>query len=237
MELAPGYRELRPPEAVKDIVACFWVRVAGAAREVRVVPDGCADLVWLRGRGTLVAGPDTEAKLVKVAPGDVMVGMRLRPGAGGGVLGLPLHALRDQRVGAGEIDPAFELEPDREPGDVLARFAAAAAGRRRDPLVAAATRRLGRKEIGAIADEVGLSERQLLRRFRVAAGYGPKTLARVLRFARFVEAIDRGRSDIARLALDFGYADQAHLTRETTRLAGLPPAVLLGARGAVSGDS
>ena len=56
-----------------------------------------------------------------------------------------------------------------------------------------------------------MSERQLLRRFRVAAGYGPKTLARVLRFARFVGGTDRGRSDIARLALDFGYADQAHL--------------------------
>ncbi len=33
-------------------------------------------------------------------------------------------------------------------------------------------------------------------------------------------------ADLASLAFRLGYADQAHLTRETTRLAGLPPAAL-----------
>ena len=53
-----------------------------------------------------------------------------------------------------------------------------------------------------------------------AVGYGPKTLERILRFQRFLML---GGDDLARLALDAGYADQAHLTRECTRLAGLPP--------------
>jgi methylphosphotriester-DNA--protein-cysteine methyltransferase len=53
----------------------------------------------------------------------------------------------------------------------------------------------------------------------------------VLRFRRFVEAIDDGRSDLAALAFDIGYADQAHLTRETTRLAGLTPATFARTRG------
>ena len=65
-------------------------------------------------------------------------------------------------------------------------------------------------------------------------GYGPETLARVLRFRRFVTAIDDGRADLAALAFEVGYADQAHLTRETTRLAGVPPAQLMQDRASVS---
>jgi AraC-like DNA-binding protein len=39
-----------------------------------------------------------------------------------------------------------------------------------------------------------------------------------------------GRPDLARLAADTGYADQAHLTHECVRLAGLPPAALTAER-------
>jgi AraC-like DNA-binding protein len=66
-------------------------------------------------------------------------------------------------------------------------------------------------------------------------GYGPKTLQRVLRFRRFVSRIDAlagtaGTADLAGIAAEAGYADQAHLTRESTRLASLPPAALARAR-------
>jgi methylphosphotriester-DNA--protein-cysteine methyltransferase len=114
----------------------------------------------------------------------------------------------------------------------MARFVSAAAGRTGDPLVAAAAGRIDRQGVGAVARELFVSERQLRRRFHAAVGYGPATLARVLRFRRFVNAIDRGRTDLAALALDAGYADQSHLTRETTRLAGLPPRLFVRARGA-----
>lgn len=59
---------------------------------------------------------------------------------------------------------------------------------------------------------------------------GPTTLQRLLRFQRVVAAVHgplaRGEvpadDGLARLAADAGYADQAHLTRESVRLAGLP---------------
>ena len=69
------------------------------------------------------------------------------------------------------------------------------------------------------------------RRCHAAAGYGPKTLQRVLRFRRFVRRLDEGAGDLTRIAYDTGYADQAHLTRECGRLAGLPPAALARVRG------
>ena len=61
-----------------------------------------------------------------------------------------------------------------------------------------------------------------------AVGYGPVLLRRVLRFRRVVSRIDAGGAldDLAGLAAEAGYADQAHLTRESSDLAGLPPAAL-----------
>jgi AraC-like DNA-binding protein len=87
----------------------------------------------------------------------------------------------------------------------------------------------------AVAAEVGLSERQFRRRSQAAAGYGPKTLQRVLRFHRFVRLLDAAPAaapppDLAALAAQAGYADQAHLTRECSALSGFTPAALARVR-------
>jgi AraC-like DNA-binding protein len=230
----PGYRELRPPRALRDVVACLWVRVNGTGDDVRVVPDACSDVIWQQGRGTRVVGPDTTAKVVGSSPGDILVGMRFLPGAGGSALGVPLDALRDLSVQAADVDRAFDVAADLAPAEVVGHFLDAAAGREPDPLVAEAARRLAREDVHTVARELFISDRQLRRRFHCAVGYGPKTLARVLRFRRFVAAIDDGRADLAALAFEAGYADQAHLTRETTRLAGVPPGRLMHDRASVS---
>jgi AraC-like DNA-binding protein len=230
MDLVPGYREIPPPPGLEHVVACVWLRVTGTSDEVRVIPDGCTDVVWQRGVGVTVAGPDTTPKLLDRASDDVLIGLRLRPGAGGGVLGIPLDELRDARVDVADVDRALALEAELPPDEVVRRLLSAAAGRTVDPLVAEATRRLGQQEVRELARDLWVSERQLRRRFHAAVGYGPKTLGRVLRFRRVLDGLDRGRTDLARLALDAGYADQAHLTRETKRLAGLPPLELIKSR-------
>jgi AraC-like DNA-binding protein len=109
--------------------------------------------------------------------------------------------------------------------------AGAIADRSPDPLVLAATRRLGfpGSRVDELADALGISERQLRRRFHQSVGYGPKTLDRILRFRRLVSqasGISAGEVDLARLAADLGYADQAHMTRDCVRLTGMPPARL-----------
>ena len=100
-----------------------------------------------------------------------------------------------------------------------------------DRLVLAATRVLGGpgRRVRVVGKRVGLSDRQLLRRFRAAVGYGPKTLDRVLRFQRFLargRAVAGGEDSLARLAAELGYADQAHLTRACVDLSGLTPRAL-----------
>lgn len=224
------YCEFEPPAALRDVVSCFWIRTSVDVGDVNILPDGCADVVWRRGRGVFVVGPDTSAKRFRSAADDVLVGMRFLPGAGGGMLGLPLDQLRDQRVDAADVDARLEIDPDLAPADVPGQMAAAVAGRPSDMLVRAAVRQLDRHDVRAVARELTISERHLRRRFHAAVGYGPQTFARVRRFRRFVHAVDAGRADLAALAFDAGYADQAHLTRETRRLAGVTPAELVRSR-------
>lgn len=240
MDLAPGYREFAPDVAFRAEIHCLWVSVAapGETEPVPVLPDGCTDLIWQSGIGAFVAGPDTGPAPAARPPGTVFVGARFRPGAGGAALGVPLSELLDQRVDAADLPavPAGRLPGSLAPAEALRRVAGIAsqlvAERPPDRLVLEAARLLGRPGAQAelVAAQLGISERQLRRRCQAAVGYGPLMLARILRFRRFLSRIDAGAADLARLAAEAGYADQAHLTRESARLAGLTPAALARSR-------
>jgi AraC-like DNA-binding protein len=251
MEWKPGYWEWAPRPELGGSVACLWARVIppgdGGGQVTWVLPDACCDLIWQSRRGVFVAGPDTGPWSSALPAGTVLAGVRLRPGAGGPVLGLSLSALLDQRVALSDLGTgagarlARRLVPALTPAVALRLLASEVGEQVRespaDPLVAEAARMLGRPraEVGEVAARLGVGERQLLRRCRAAAGYGPAALRRVLRFRRFVSRVDAGEGapgepDLARLAADTGYADQAHLTHECARLAGLPPGALAAQR-------
>ncbi|WP_435823673.1 helix-turn-helix domain-containing protein, partial [Micromonospora haikouensis] len=72
----------------------------------------------------------------------------------------------------------------------------------------------------------GLTPRALHRRCQALFGYGPKTLARILRMRRAL-ALARAGTPLAEVAAASGYADQAHLSRDVRDLAGVAPAALL----------
>ncbi len=240
MELGAGYREWAPPAALRQAVSCLWTSVAPAGDQTLVLPDGCTDLIWQRGAGAFVAGPDTRPAPAVMPAGTILVGVRFRPGRGGPALGLPLTELRDQRVDLADVLPglARQLPGDLSPGGALGRLiretARLASEGPPDALVSRAARLLAasRDRTDELARDLGVSERQFRRRCLHAVGYGPKTLHRVLRFRRFLSRVDAadGPMDLSRIAFEAGYADQAHLTRESVCLAGLPPAALARAR-------
>ncbi|MFI1333662.1 DUF6597 domain-containing transcriptional factor [Streptomyces sp. NPDC020845] len=98
---------------------------------------------------------------------------------------------------------------------------------RPDPAVGAVVAGLsGGRSVAEVAAAVGLGERQLHRRSLAAFGYGPKTLARVLRLNRALDAARAGTA-FAEVAAVTGYADQAHLAREVRALTGAPLGRLL----------
>jgi AraC-like DNA-binding protein len=86
----------------------------------------------------------------------------------------------------------------------------------------------GRLPVGFLADKVGVSARHLTTLFRREVGRTPKTVAMLMRFEhatkRVAESARRcGRVDLAAVAADAGYCDQAHLTREFIRFADVAP--------------
>ena len=214
--------------------AVVWSRGTSGSTVGAVLPDGCMDLLWHEGR-LLVAGPDTHAYVPEDAVGH-WAGVRLYPGTGPTFLGVPAHELRDLRVDLADLWPASKVRrlaarvaAAADPVTALERVALdrAAATGPPDPLLREVVTDLDAgRSIAATADRLGLSARQLHRRSLTAFGYGPKTLARVLRLQRAL-ALARTGLPFAETATRSGFADQAHLARDVRELAGMPLGELL----------
>ncbi|MFD9976364.1 helix-turn-helix domain-containing protein [Streptomyces sp. NPDC059017] len=208
--------------------AVLWHNEPGPGPAVPVLPDGCMDLLWTEGR-LLVAGPDTRAQ-----PSDGLraacTGVRFPPGAAPAFFGVAAHELRDLRVDLTDVWPARQVHPladrvtdapDRPAALEAVALRHAADSPSPDPLLRAVAEGLDAgATVAATAAAVGLGARQLHRRSLDAFGYGPKTLARVLRLQRALALVRHGVS-YAEAAVVAGCSDQAHLAREMRALAGL----------------
>ncbi|WP_406161335.1 helix-turn-helix domain-containing protein [Streptomyces sp. NBC_00882] len=197
----------------------------------RVLPDGCMDLLWNEGR-LLVAGPDTHAYVAGGAP-STWAGVRFYPGAAPAFLGVPAHELRDRRVELADLWPASEvrrlrsrIEKAPDPATALEGIALERAAAPDPVLHGLVTALDAGRPVAVTADELGLGARQLHRRSLAAFGYGPKTLARILRLRRALVLAGTG-VPFAETAVRCGFADQAHLARDVKELAGVPLGRLL----------
>jgi AraC-like DNA-binding protein len=194
----------------------------------RILPDGCLDIIWNDGR-VFVAGPDTVAEVGTSPAGTRFRALRFADGVGPAVLGVPADELTDREVPLEDLWPAAEVRRLAEAADPLAALEDAAARRWQTPdraMVALAAGARAGRPVGAMADSLGLSPRQLQRRCKTSFGYGPKLLTRILRLQRALDLARHGRP-FADVSATVGYADQAHLAREVKALAGVPLTVLI----------
>lgn len=230
------YTPLAPPPELADTLACVWTATVEGTH--RLVPDGCVDLLWLSTGAGLLCGPETRAWTFRLPAGTTAVGVRFRPGLAGSVLGLDVSELTNSRVG---LDELLGSVAHRRLADELADLTDAPAGlaaliatvgrwatrcHHVDPLshrVAA-----GPFTVAALADDLSLTARQVHRRSLRAFGYGPSTLARLMRFQRFLAAAMAGAGgSLAGAAATAGYSDQPHVVRDCRAITGLTPTELL----------
>ncbi|MFI5914733.1 DUF6597 domain-containing transcriptional factor, partial [Dactylosporangium sp. NPDC051541] len=241
-----SYRELPAPPALAAHVACLWVAGSSTGGPSRVLPDGCADVVWT-GRELVVAGPSTRAFTSDGSPSAPHVGVRFRTGAAGAALRYPMHELRDRSPLLSELLPGMKTLADRvanaQSPDAQLALLGEAVGQRlssvcaADPVVRSAVLALARPHSRVSSLDLALSERQLRRRFQDEIGYGPRMLARIVRLQRLLRLARAGvHGGLADLAVAAGYADQAHLSREVRSLTGVTPAKLLSTRVTPTGD-
>jgi AraC-like DNA-binding protein len=243
-----SYVERPPLPGLAGVVRTVWIQRTGAAACVqRHLPTGGVEIhVPIGGRPRLI-GPLTGPQIEVIPPYTTIVGVRFRPGTAP-PLPTTLDDLVDQRLGLAElcgspVEVVVEAigragTPERAlmilQAHLLQEFRRAA---RVDPLVREAVQALmpwHPVDIGTVANHLALSASQLRRRCLHAVGMSPKVLQRALRFQGFLalaQATATGRraaDGTAGLAVDAGYADQAHLGRECLRLTGLTPRRLLG---------
>ncbi|OHV22060.1 MULTISPECIES: helix-turn-helix domain-containing protein [Rhizobium] len=242
---AGRYREYAPSPPLRRHFSRFWSHTLhdGPPAHVAIVPDGYCDLLWIDGR-LAVAGPDRTAAFPVLRPDATIIGARFAPGAAAPWLKTPLSALVGCSVPLAEIgwkDTAeFEarLGDCPDPSNAMALFARLLEEAARDTdepardaavIFAAAD---GGRPASELLSRLGVSERELRRRCHHHFGYGAKTLERIRRFQRFLDLCRKaGTMPLARLALEAGFADQAHMTREVGELSSLTPAVIVGQLG------
>jgi AraC-like DNA-binding protein len=201
-------------------VAAVWSYAAGAASSSLIAADGCFDLILeADGRcrmSAFVYAPVTRAHHAHVEAGTRLFGVRLRPGYAAALIdshtnilrAVERHAIAEARPDELESIVMSAVEDHSRPPNIVADFIAqarAAAGALRLTSPSSTSR-----------------ERELQRECRRWLGLTPKAFLRIERAWAARDAIREG-GPLAMIAADFGYADQAHLTRDVRELLGVTP--------------
>ncbi|MGI5220099.1 AraC family transcriptional regulator [Nocardia sp. CA-290969] len=243
------YRTLNRLPAGPAVAGCVewywavrWDLRGRAPYCAEVLPFPCVHLTFERDgdrSGAFVNGVCTRKYVRELAGRGETFGVRFRPGGFGAFTGLDVGGLRDRAVPAGEVLPDL--------GDLTERVLAESAdtGRRRlvedylstrarggdDPnyrlvlrIAAAMAEDPELTRVDQVTDRFGVSVRTVQRLFRRYIGAGPKWVLRRYRLQDGADLLARGRTaDLAALAAELGYFDQAHFTREFTAEVGMAP--------------
>lgn len=188
--------------------------------------------------GGFVTGVCTRKFVRELAEAGETFGVRFRAGGFGAFTGLDVGSFRDASVpltevlpGTGElIERVLAAATDEQRRAVLEDFLAP----RRTPadptyllvlrIVEAIARDPELTRVDQITERFDVSMRTLQRMFRRYVGAGPKWVLRRYRLQDGAELLARGRTeDLATLAAELGYFDQAHFSREFTAEVGMAP--------------
>jgi AraC-like DNA-binding protein len=243
------YAELPPPQELRSVVAAFWqIRGSAAVPVCHVVlPDGCMDLICDVARpghtGTSdgewrCIGTATRAQPVVLAGAVDIFGIRFRPGAIAALCGVDAASLTDGDAAMRDVidlslGAAEQLAAVRDIEARCRQVAPALCERTLDlardwrtiEFILGGLRQGDRRvPVDAIAHSVGVGRRQLERRILRTVGIGPTRFRSICRLRRLLTLASAApRRPWSQIALDAGYADQSHMSREFLRYAGSTP--------------
>jgi AraC-like DNA-binding protein len=203
------------------------------------LPHACVNLVFEPERAR-VYGVGAERSVHVLEGRGRAFGTQFRPGAFRPFLPMPMWRLTRRSIAVGDAfgapgdaltDAVLEAAEDRERIALVEAFLRARAPERDENLetvTRAAALMLGEPELTRVEDltaRLGMSPRSLQRLFREYVGVSPKQMLQRYRLHEAAERLADGRAgDWARLAIELGYFDQAHLIRDFRALVGCSPA-------------
>ncbi|MFS0884040.1 helix-turn-helix domain-containing protein [Aeromicrobium sp. 179-A 4D2 NHS] len=239
----PRIHRYAPSPALAPVVRRFWMPVwslpAGRTSVQRVLQYPVCLIVVARDYAQLV-GPSTGLSTTELSGSGWAVGTMLQPAAGVVLAGGPVDRLTDR---AEPFAEAAVVEAVREaigdaPDDPARRGAAVSAmedflagllpvddeGLLVNEIVEYVETRPDVQRVGQVCDRFALTERTLQRLTSRRIGLPPKWLIQRRRLHEAAERLrDAPRPDLARVAVELGYADQAHFGRDFRAVTGLTP--------------
>jgi AraC-like DNA-binding protein len=245
----PPIHRFAPSPHLAGLVRRYWMPVwslpAGHSSVQRVLQYPVCLIVVSDSYAVLV-GPTSGLGTQELVGEGWALGTMLQPAAGHALAGGPVVRLTDTAVplhSAEGIDGA-RLEaairdavgddpgdPDRQQAAVSAVEAAVTAllpvdeeGELVNAIVEYVEGDAGVQRVGQVCEKFAITERSLQRLTARRIGLSPKWLVQRRRLHEAAERLrDADRPDLARVAADLGYADQAHFGRDFRAVTGLTP--------------
>ncbi|WP_193606566.1 AraC family transcriptional regulator [Nocardioides lijunqiniae] len=245
---SPPVHRFVPTPALADLVRRYWLPVwslpPGRSTTQRVLQYPVCLLV-VSDTYAHVVGPAAGLSTKELSGSGWAAGAMLQPGAGSLLLGGPV-TITDTHV---DLDTVTTLDGARLTESVREAMAPAPAdGERQLEAVLAIEQAIGGlapldeegllvnalveyvegdprvQRVGQICEKFALSERSLQRLAARRIGLSPKWLIQRRRLHEAAERLGAdGEVDLARVAADLGYTDQAHFGRDWRRVTGLTP--------------
>ena len=249
MNSTTNYIEFQPAPRFREHFVSFWrqhVDGHNAGFMQPVFPDGCVDILWRNDADAIVVGSMTKYRQAILTSGLYLAGIRLFPGRLAALARIPASEITDLEIPLSDIigrrkysGPLFNADKSALliEGELYRRAAGLLADDESSApdaeIISLAVRRLATNpglSIQQLASHFEMGERRLHRLFARTVGFGPKLFQRIARFQRFLQLVRHPTAPASPapvlLALEAGYADQAHLNRDCREFSGRSPVEL-----------
>ena len=244
----PPIHRFAPSPELAPLVRRYWMPVwslpEGATTVQRVLQYPVC-LIVVSHEYALLVGPSSGLSTQELAGTGWAVGTMLQPAAGRALVGGPVETLTDTAVplAATELVDRVREAVGDDPDDQDRQQAAVAAVERSlarllpvdeegllvNAIVEYVEGDPGVQRVGQVCEKFAITERTLQRLTARRIGLSPKWLIQRRRLHEAAERLrEVERPDLARVAADLGYADQAHFGRDFRSVTGLTPGEFAG---------
>ncbi|MCP4326418.1 MAG: helix-turn-helix transcriptional regulator [Psychromonas sp.] len=247
MDFQIGFNEIEIDALENKSIEAIWTYYNVQDKQHYIVPDGRADLIFtfdvqvggqLSNIRPIISPPFTKAHLLKINAHQGFIGLRLRTGSAGAFLNRSLSSFSGSMQYGKDVGQHLtwigSIGSDKNNINQLItninQHVCTAPSQVSSSMVSdilcLIDEAQGIVKISNIAQQIKTSERTVNRTFSNAVGLSPKQFSSIVRLRRAIVHLNDPNYAISSIAIDCGFSDQAHMTREIKSYMGQTPCQL-----------